>query len=157
MRENNMKKILCAFAALPIVLAASVMVSAQQKNMVGILRMSSRADGCGCYFSFNKSDDAARRLIFFESDQDMGIWINIDGRDTRLRLTRETKAKRLRVGSRLVSEYASGDVTVSLVKTVTWVCPPRDESCEVTKFSAVLTVRKGNLTQTVRAVGSCGC
>lgn len=152
-----MKKTLCAFVAVPIVLAASSIVSAQQGNLVSILRMSSRADGCGCYFSFNKSDDAARRLMFFESEQDMGIWINIDGRDTRLRLTRETKVKRLRVGSRLVSEYASGDVTVSLVKTVTWVCPPRDDSCEITKFSAVFTVRKGNRAQIVHAVGSCGC
>jgi hypothetical protein len=152
-----MKRIVFASMAATILLAAGFLASGQERNMVGILRMSSRADGCGCYFSFNKADDKARRLMFFESEQDMGIWINIDGRDTRLRLIRETKVKRLRLGSRLVSEYSAADVTVNLVKTVTWVCPPRDESCEITKFSAVFTVRKGSRSQIVRAVGSCGC
>lgn len=108
-------------------------------------------------FQFNKADDKARRLIFFESDQDMGIWINIDGRDVRIRLLSETKPRKLRVGGKLISEYSGGGVTVSLMKTVTWVCPPRDESCEITKFSAVFTVRNGNRTQIVRAVGGCGC
>lgn len=152
-----MKRTLYALVVALIVLAGNVAASAQPGKMVGVLRMSSRADGCGCYLSFNKADDKARRLMFFESDQDMGIWINIDGRDTRLRLVRESKVKRLKLGSRLTSQYAAGDVTVDLVKTVTWVCPPRDEGCEITKYSAVFTVRKGNRTQIVHAVGSCGC
>jgi hypothetical protein len=152
-----MKKSLLLFLLVPFLVVVSVSVTAQQRNLVGVLRMSNRADGCGCYFSFNKADDQARRLMFFESDQNMGIWINIDGRDTRLGLVRKSKVNRLRVGSRLTSQYAAGDVTVDLVKTVIWVCPPRDESCEITKYSAVFTVRKGNRTQVVRAVGSCGC
>jgi hypothetical protein len=153
-----MKNTLLALMAMLVLLGASVIASAQQRNMVGILRMSSSADGCGCYFSFNKVDDKARRLMFFASNQDMGIWINIDGRDTRLRLVRETKPKgRIRVGSKFISHYAAGDLTVDLVQIATWVCPPRDEGCEITKYSATFTVRKGSRTQIVRAVGSCGC
>jgi len=70
-----MKKALLVVLSTLFLLVISVSVSPQQRNMVGILRMSSRADGCGCYLSFNKADDKARRLMFFESDQDMGIWI----------------------------------------------------------------------------------
>lgn len=153
-----MKKILLSILAIPFLLGASVDAMSKQKNMVGILRMSSSADGCGCYFSFNKADDKARRLMFFASDQDMGIWINIDGRDTRLRLIRETKPNgRIRVGSKFVSHYGASDITVDLVQVATWVCPPRDESCEVAKYSATFAVRKGSRTEIVRAVGSCGC
>lgn len=155
-----MKRTLTPLLAALFLLGASAGSPAQRKGMVGILAMSSSADGCGCYFSFNKADDRARRLIFFASHEDSGndAWMNIDGSDTRLSLVRETKPKGgIKVGSRFTSRYASGDVTVDMVRVVTWVCPPRDEGCEIAKYSTTFTVRKGGRTQIVRAVGSCGC
>lgn len=155
-----MKKTLTLFLAILFLFSASIIVSAQRKGMVGILDMSDRADGCGCYFSFNKADDRARRLVFFASHEGNGntAWMNIDGRDVRLRLVKETKPKeKIRVGSRYTSRYAAGDVTLDVIRVVTWLCPPRDEGCEITKYSTTITIRKGSRTQVVRTVGSCGC
>lgn len=98
--------------------------------------------------------------MFFSSDESNSkdALMNIDGRDVRLRFVSETKPKgKVKLGSRYTSRYQSGDVTVDVVQIITWLCPPKDDSCEVTKYSVTLTVKKGNRTQVVRGVGECGC
>jgi len=155
-----MKKLLITFSVALISLSAAAFVSAQQKRLVGNLNNNDRADGCGCYASFNKANDNARRFIFFSSDEDNDndAWMNISGRDTKLRLVKETNPKgKLKRGSRFTDRYSAGDITIDVVRIVTRVCPPRDEGCEVTDFATTFTVKKGNRTQVVQAVGSCGC
>lgn len=50
--------------------------------------------------------------------------------------------------------YRSGDVTARVTYVVT---SPNRPGGEVTKYSATITVTKGNRSQTVRASGECGC
>ncbi len=155
-----MKKLLITFFVATVMLGASIFASAQQKKLVGNLDNNDRADGCGCYASFNEANDEARRFIFFSSDEDNDndAWMNINGRDTKLRLVKETKPKgKWKRRSRFTDRYSAGDVTVDVLRVVTRVCPPRDEGCEVTDFATTFTVKKGNRTQVVRAVGSCSC
>jgi hypothetical protein len=132
-------------------------VAAQQKSLVASLKNSSVADGCGCYFSLNKSNQKANRLIYFD-DSNKNVWMNIEGRDVKLQLVTETTPpKKLKLGTRLRSSYEAGDIHVDVVQTVTWLCPRKDEACEDTKYSVVLSVRKGTRSQTDHAVGECGC
>ncbi|MEO6392162.1 MAG: hypothetical protein ABIP75_09945 [Pyrinomonadaceae bacterium] len=152
-----MKSRIILLSAVGLLLFVGVNARAQSGNLVG--RLSASHDGCGCYFSFNRSDYKKSKLIFFASlDNDSDIWMGIDGRDVKLKLVSRVEPKgKERVGSRATEKYSAAGVTVTLVRTVTWVCPPRDESCEVTKYSAVFTVSKGKRKQVVRAVGECGC
>ncbi len=134
-------------------------VSAQSR-LVGVLRSTESVDGCGCYISFSKADDKARRYIFFASDEEgnKDALMNIDGRDIRLRFVNQINPKaKIRLGSRYISRYESGNITVEVVRTIIWLCPPKDEGCEIARFSVTLTVRKGNSTQIVKAFGVCGC
>lgn len=147
-----MKKTSTLLFVVILLLGTNIVVSAQQKKMVGVLADSSIPDGCGCAFSFNKNG----RPIF--ADDFQTAWMNIDGKVVKLKRIKETSSKgRLKVGSRSVSRYESAGITVDVIKVATSVCPPRDVGCEVTDYSATITVRKGNRTQVVRTVGSCGC
>ena len=152
-----MKRRIPLLLAAAFLLCVSFNASAQSGNLVS--RLNASHDGCGCYFSFNQSDYKKSKLIFFASIvEENDIWVGIDGRDVKLKLVSRVEPKgRERVGSRTTEKYSAAGVTVTLIRTATWVCPPRDESCEVTKYSAVFTVTKGKRKQVVRAVGECGC
>lgn len=130
--------------SLLLVLFVPLVVSAQQKKLIGTLDSSMAGNNPGCsYF-------VGRRLIFV-LDAINGTWMNIDGREVTLTLVKATRPKgRSKVGSRSTERYMSGDITVDIVHVITklgeWV----------SDMSATFTVRKGNRTQVVIAIGQCG-
>jgi hypothetical protein len=159
-KDNEMNNLVKLLLVLIAIFCTNVAASAQQKSLVGNIKNSSSVDGCGCYSSFTKADSNASRHIFFASGEGNGeeALMNINGRDVKLPLVSETNPKgKVKLGSRYTSRYQSGDTTVDVVKIVTWLCPPNDESCEVARFRVTLTIKKGNRSQVVQAVGECGC
>lgn len=112
----------------------------------------------GCDFQFAGESRSSMRYIFFEDISDGVPYMNIDGRNVRLKLVGSTEPYRgaERKGERFVRRYTSGDIRVRMDIVVTKVCDPYDESCEFNWHKAVITVTRGNRTQTVEAVGGCG-
>lgn len=125
------------------------------------LKNSDVVDGCSCGFQTAveaKKPDSQKFLFLSELGTSEG-WMNINGKDIKLKLvkTTENTRRRARVGDRFYEEYSSPGVKVRIDYTTKWVCPPRDESCEVTNYDVAITVTKGKSSKTLKAKGSCGC
>jgi hypothetical protein len=115
-------------------------------------------EGSGCDLQLAGEKRSSRRYIFFENDSDGVPYMNIDGRNVRLKLVSSTEPYRRaeRKGERFSRSYTSGDVRVRMDIVVTSVCAPHDEQCEFTGYKATVTVSKGSRKQTVKATGGCG-
>jgi hypothetical protein len=137
-------------------------VSAQNASKPGLvanLSQNAVGEGCGCYFKFRGTPRRVERYMFFlsiEGDQELA-WMNIGGRDVKLRLVTGLNRKRERVGSRRRETYASGDITVTATYVATQVCARNDENCESTGYDVTFLVKKGTRSQVVKASGYCGC
>lgn len=125
------------------------------------LKNSDVVNGCSCGFQTAaeaKKADSQKFLFLSELGSGEG-WMNINGKDTKLKLvkTTENTRRRAKVGERFYEEYSAAGVKVRIDYTTKWVCPPRDESCEVTNYDVTITVTKGKTSKTIKAKGSCGC
>jgi hypothetical protein len=89
---------------------------------------------------------------------DEPAYIKVNGKNLKLQpvAASDTNAKE-RVGKRSWETYTAGGLKIRLDKTVTWVCPPKDEACEVTYYKATLTVSGKGQTITEHLTGNCGC
>jgi hypothetical protein len=129
------------------------------RNMIGNIKDKNAPDGCGCYFSF-PSEDHKRfpRYVFTADLEEKSAWMNIDGRDVRLKLVQSTGThEREKIGSKLTRTYVAGEIKVRAVYVTTGICRPDDESCESTDYRASFVVKKGLRQQTIRLKGGCGC
>lgn len=134
-------------------------ISAQVK--IGDLKNPNVVEGCGC--GFQTAAEARKRnskkFLFLSELGTTENWMNINGKDTRLKFvkTSENTRRRAKVGDRFYEEYSAPGIKVRIDYVTKWLCPPRDESCEVTKYDVTITVTKGKTSQVVKATGSCGC
>jgi hypothetical protein len=146
---------------LTIVVLGSVSAqSASKRSLVANLKNNTVAEGCGCYFRFRGTPQNAQHYLFFSSiaDYEKTAWMNIEGRDLKLSLTRKTDPQgRARIGGRSTRRYITDDISVGATYIATRVCKRDDESCESTDYSVALVVRKGTRVQVLKAVGVCGC
>lgn len=130
---------------------------ASKPRLVGNVTGQGLAGDCGCYFKLRSSKKDSERYIFVEKADD-APWMNIDGRDVRLRLVKETERdEKERVGSTRIRTFAAGNVSVSGTYVTTRVCADADEGCESHEYKATFLVKKGKRTESVKAVGWCGC
>jgi hypothetical protein len=123
---------------------------------VGVVKDHRDFEEGGCELLLTPDFDKSARYVFM-SDLDGRAVMNINGHDKRFRLVRSTESNvepRKRDRSRYW--YASGSITVEVDYTVTGVCPPNDESCEVTYYRAVIYVTSGPLKRSIAAYGLCG-
>jgi len=140
--------------------AAAAPTAITDDTMVGIIKNSDVMQGCGCYFNpATETNRGSTRYVFLASlEAGQNAWMNIDGKDVKLRLIKSVDPKgQIKVGKRSTGQYASGDIVVNVEKVVTGVCPPKDEDCEVTDYEATISITKGNRAQTAKAKGGCGC
>lgn len=133
--------------------------TANDTSLISDLRNSNLVEGCGCNLKRSSAGRNAHSYVFFMADtgssENNRAYMNIDGRDTALRFVSSTqRPRRLRRGSQYTEVYRSGDVTAGVTYVVT---KPSTSGGEVTKYSATITVTRGNRSQTVRASGECGC
>jgi len=150
MKLNHVARI--AFAAL--VLTRMVPVFSQER-LIGALRNQHIIDGCA--WSASSTDVGPGFILLAEYDESIVV-MNIGGMDVQLALdpSSETGAPS-RVGERRTKVYTALTVRVEATYTTTWVCPPGQEGCEVTKFDVTFRVRRGDQIETVEAVGEVGC
>ena len=126
---------------------------------ISILRPSKPPDGCGCNLQFptdyRKHND---RYVFLSDLVDSTGKMNIDGRNVELTMLRDEETKgNMRVGDRFFQTYGLENLRVRIDYTVTRICNPSDEGCEVTWYSAAITVTRGGSSQRARVLGVCGC
>jgi hypothetical protein len=138
-------------------LGTSLAQRASKPRLVGNVTGQGLAGDCGCYFKFRSSKKDSERYIFVEKADD-APWMNIDGRDVRLRLVKETERdEKERVGSTRIRNFAAGNVSVTCTYVTTLVCADADEGCESHEYKATFLVKKGKRSESVNAVGWCGC
>lgn len=126
---------------------------------VANIKDSSVVDGCGCYFQFpaewkQKQSD---KYVFMEGIDDEGAWMNIDGRDVKLRLAASSNKSVWGVGARSYKKYKANGIAVRIDYVVTRICKPGDEQCESTDYDATFTVTKAGRRRVIKAKGVCGC
>jgi hypothetical protein len=114
--------------------------------------------GCGCWLSRTKLDGRNRRFVFM-SPLDGSAYINLNQKTITLRLIAESRDKKRgpRVGDRSWAIYSDGNVRLRIDYIVTTVCDPKDESCEVTYYNAIMTVTRNQQKAVVHTSGLCGC
>jgi len=114
--------------------------------------------GCGCSLVLNLADIRKGRYVFIQ-DEGEPAYINLDGKDLKLEEIDSggSEAVPEKVGDRSWVAYVAGDVKVRIDRTVTHICDPKDESCEVTYYKAILTVSRKTQKTTIRMIGLCGC
>jgi hypothetical protein len=102
------------------------------------------------YFFFSKMNGGG--------DNEKVAWMNINGRDIKLKLVDSGgDPTRRKVGRRLYRRYKADDIYVQADYVVTRVCPPSNPACESTLYRATFTVSRGEDRQIVKAGGECGC
>jgi hypothetical protein len=114
--------------------------------------------GCGCSLALNSADLREGRFVFIQ-DYGEPAYINLGGKDLKLEEVDSggSEAVPERVGDRSWVAYVASDVKVRIDRTVTKVCDPKDESCEVTYYKVILTVSRKTQRTTIRTIGLCGC
>jgi hypothetical protein len=61
------------------------------------------------------------------------------------------------IGDRYHEVWKSGETTIDLSYRVTFICPPGDDACEVTRYKGVMTVIKGGARRSIKVWGDLGC
>jgi hypothetical protein len=127
---------------------------------IGYLGDRSIPDGCNCTFtSLSQMHRKSPRYMFASDieDDEKTAWINIDGKDIELKLLSRLDPRREKVGSRSGRTYTATGIKLVATYIVTWVCPPKDEACEVTRYDGVFLITKNGPTRSLKLKGECGC
>ena len=150
---------LCANADSNLVTAQEKPFKVSSQLKIANIKNSNVVSGCGCYFqSPAESKRQSDKYIFMAEIDEKTAWMNVDGRDVKLRLAGSSQTKsKLKVGSRLYRNYKSGNINVRIDYVVTNVCKPNDVECESTGYDVKITIQKGSQNQTIKAQGYCGC
>ena len=125
---------------------------------LGIVKDDSSFDGCGCSLYLNRRDEKTHRAVFL-ADFAENAAINVNGKDLRLRLTASSSEKNdhAKVGDRSWEIYRAGATTLRVDYTVTKICDPNDESCEVLYYRTTLTLIHQGQRTSIKTTGLCGC
>jgi len=123
---------------------------------VGIVKDVREFHQGGCELLRTTDKYASERYVFLSNFEGSAV-MNLNGRDTKLMLIRETKAKGdLKERDRSSAWYRAGAVEVRVDYTVSGFCPPDHESCEVIYYNATVVVSRQGVQKTVLAHGLCG-
>jgi serine/threonine protein kinase len=122
-------------------------------NLIGMVDNSGGryAEGCGCYISSAKQSRNQQDYYYFLYDYE-AAYMKIEGQVVKLSQLSTTEPKReLRKGDSFTEVYGGGGITAHVNYTVS------GRGYEHTEYKITITVKKGNSSQTVTAIGSCGC
>jgi len=85
--------------------------------------------------------------------------ITVNGRSVMLAptgLTLDGKDRPPKVGDRLNMSFEGEGIRVTVAAKVTWACPPKNDSCEVTRYRAKIVAVSGDASAAIDAQGECG-
>lgn len=115
----------------------------------------SSSEGC----SLQLLSDFARKQgsYIFVSNYENDAVVNINGSTVHLHLSRKQPASesKLQLGDRATFWYKSDELQVRVDYVVTGLCPSGNESCGVTSYDAILSLKRGKQNKTVAAKGVC--
>lgn len=102
-------------------------------------------------------DERKRRAVFLSNLEEAAI--NLNGEDLTLPLTNRSLEKKgnPRIRDRSWEVYTLGNTKLRIDYTISKLCDPNDEGCEVTYYRATINLTKGAQKTIVRATGLCGC
>ena len=124
---------------------------------LGLVKDKSLLGECGCSI-YGTASDLGRDRYVLMSNLDGDAIVNLDGKDTRLRLVgQKDKQGDLKIGDHTSQPYSGGEVRLRADFFVTRVCPPTDESCEVTWYRVKVKVYRRGRRTLAWARGMCGC
>lgn len=85
--------------------------------------------------------------------------MNLDGRDVKVKLTTPSHLRKRtkRVGDRSSDVWIADGVRVKVDWIVSTVCKPTELDCEVTWYTATITVTRNGQSATAQTKGLCGC
>lgn len=128
---------------------------ARAQNLVGTLQDQRAIEGCA--WSASSSEVGAGLILLAEYDESVVV-MNVEGADVRLSLDPGSQTGHpAGVGERVTKVYTAPSIRVEATYTATWVCPPNQEGCEVTRFDVTFVVRRGDQVETIRGAGDVGC
>jgi hypothetical protein len=136
-------------------LIASFVLMAVAAPRIGIVQKPDEFDGAGCRLQLPSDYSKRNDRIVFVSNADEEAIMNIDGADIRMYRVSVDSVGSTK-GNHVVERYRKDDIEADIDFVVTKRCHPDDENCEVTWFNAVITLKRGQLKQTVSTKGICG-
>jgi len=120
----------------------------------GTLLESEVASGCGCAFRSPKQAEGIDYLLQWELEEPATMFVN--GEVVRLKVeTSSFYAKR--IGEKSDIKLSSPTVSARGSMISTWVCPRKQESCELSRFKGQLSVQTPKGRAILPLVGYCGC
>ena len=128
-------------------------VASDGMPLVGPLVDQGAIDGCAWTA---RSDELGTGFFFLGEYSGPKALMNFDGIDVVLELVDERGAIGS-VGDTLERRFRGPGVAVDATFRTTWVCPVRDDACEVTRFEVLFRVAKDGRRQLVRGQGDVGC
>lgn len=115
--------------------------------------------GCGCSFQnlAEAKKSNSQKIVFWSEDYRTAI-LNINGKDTKFKLTKSGKRPvKEKVGSRFTDEFAANGIIIKVDYLTTRVCVKGDEECEATSYDVTITALKGDTKTIIKTKGACGC
>ncbi|CAN5233708.1 hypothetical protein BH10ACI1_BH10ACI1_04900 [soil metagenome] len=128
-------------------------ISAQRNIKIGYIRGEYNI-GCGdqVWLATNKKKNQDKEVIFNSCDSE-GL-INLNGRDLELkRAGGYLDDKNFKVGRGGYEVWKGKNITVRLNYIFTWLCPPKDEQCEVYYYKGILDINYNGKYRKVNIVG----
>jgi hypothetical protein len=124
--------------------------------MVGIIKDRSGFDEGGCELLLPRDSYTSERYVFLSDLQGRAV-MNLGGLDIRLTLARpEESGSTPPKGDLSRHWYRGKNLQVRVDYTVSGLCPPDDESCEVIYYDAEIHLVSGRSQWTLAAHGLCG-
>jgi hypothetical protein len=117
-----------------------------------------RSNG-GCSLQLPREFAAREGNYVFVSDFEAHALVNVDGADRHLAFVKskgQNVKQRGQVGEHSTYWYAGDGIEVEVDYVVTGGCPSGNDSCKITHYDAILTVKRGKAHKTVAAKGVCG-
>lgn len=129
------------------------------KNLIGTLKNPDVVDGCGCSFQLpaERAKPDSKKFIFLSDIDGKNVYMNIAGKDIVLKRLGGGEFPEAKKRSRFTERYFGDNTNVQVDYLTTWVCPPKDESCEVTRFDGSITAQQGTQKEVLKVKGDCGC
>jgi hypothetical protein len=142
----------------PTPAAESPLQKGAEPPRIGFIQPSSPPETCGWFLQFPTDYRKHNDRYVFRRYVDGPGEMNIDGRNVQLTMLRDEENKgAVSVGDRFFQTYGSSNLRVRIDYIVTRICDPKDEGCEVTWYSATITVTRRGSSRRAGVLGVCGC
>ncbi len=150
---------ICIALALVLFEGTSTADDANRRLTIGTVAEEIDRSNGGCSLQLPRGFTNKEGNYVFVSDLEGHALVNVDGADTQVALVKskgQDVKLRGQLGEHSTYWYAGGGIEVEVDYVVTGGCPAGNDSCKITHYDAILTVKRGKAHKTVAAKGVCG-